>query len=240
VGTTGNICINYVGDSATVGTGNSFSFDFPANATLVLVVQEANAGLPGCSGYSLTVSGLVGNTSGSAPCAPAPTVVSRKAHGGAGTFSIPMPLTGATGVEDRVGNGGVAGTHTIVLSYTTSPAGATASVIAHNPSAATGIVSTVSFSGNDMIVDLTGVSDGQVLTLSTSGGSVSPATVPIGFLAGDSNGDRFVNSGDAIQTRGRSGQAADATNFRSDVNTDGTINSGDTTIVRARSGDSLP
>ena len=58
------------------------------------------------------------------------------------------------------------------------------------------------------------------------------------LLAGDTNGDRMVNSGDTLQTRNRSGGAASSTNFRSDVNTDGAVNSGDTSIVRARSGDS--
>ena len=60
------------------------------------------------------------------------------------------------------------------------------------------------------------------------------------FLIGDTNGDRMVNRGDALQTRNRSGQATDATNFRSDVNTDGTINSGDSSIVKSRAGTSLP
>ena len=62
----------------------------------------------------------------------------------------------------------------------------------------------------------------------------------MGILRGDTNGDRFVNSGDALQTRSRSGQATDGTNFRSDVDADGFVNSGDTTIVRAGSGTSLP
>jgi hypothetical protein len=48
-----------------------------------------------------------------------------------------------------------------------------------------------------------------------------------------------VNSGDATQTRANSGQAADATNFRTDVNVDGTVNSGDTTIARRNSGMAL-
>ena len=62
----------------------------------------------------------------------------------------------------------------------------------------------------------------------------------LGVLVGDTNGDGFVNAGDALQTRNRSGQATDATNFRSDVNADGFVNSGDTTAVRARSGTFLP
>jgi hypothetical protein len=63
--------------------------------------------------------------------------------------------------------------------------------------------------------------------------------VPMEVLVGDINGDGFVNAGDALQTRSRSGQAADATSFRSDVNLDGSVNSGDTTIVRSRSGTSI-
>ena len=54
----------------------------------------------------------------------------------------------------------------------------------------------------------------------------------VNFLSGDTNGDRFVNAGDTTRTRSRSGQATDATNFRSDVNADGSVNSGDTTVVR--------
>jgi hypothetical protein len=68
----------------------------------------------------------------------------------------------------------------------------------------------------------------------------SDVSIPMGVLLGDSNGDRFVNAGDALQTRSRSGQGTDATNFRSDVNADGFINSGDTTAVRSRSGTALP
>ena len=45
--------------------------------------------------------------------------------------------------------------------------------------------------------------------------------------------------GDALQTRNRSGQVTDATNFRSDVNTDGLVNSGDTLIVRTASGTTI-
>jgi hypothetical protein len=65
-------------------------------------------------------------------------------------------------------------------------------------------------------------------------------SVPISVLVGDTNGDRKVNSGDALQTRGRSGNALNATTFRSDVNTDGFLNAGDATVVKSRSGTSLP
>ncbi|MDQ6623822.1 MAG: dockerin type I domain-containing protein [Verrucomicrobiota bacterium] len=70
----------------------------------------------------------------------------------------------------------------------------------------------------------------------TSGNTFSSVVGRMDVLIGDTNGDRTVNSGDAQQTRNRSGQATDASNFRSDVNTDGNVNSGDAIIVRARSG----
>ena len=62
----------------------------------------------------------------------------------------------------------------------------------------------------------------------------------MGLLVGDTNSDAFVNSGDSLQTRNRSGQTTDAINFRSDVNVDGFVNSGDRFIVRSRSGGFLP
>ena len=81
-----------------------------------------------------------------------------------------------------------------------------------------------SFAGNTMTVNLTGVTDVQTITVTLSGvtdsfAQVLPDTaVSVGFLIGDTNGDRFVNAGDTTQTRSRSGQTATATNFRSDVN----------------------
>ena len=72
-----------------------------------------------------------------------------------------------------------------------------------------------------------------------SGVATGNVSVPMAILLGDSNADRATNAGDAQQTRNRSGQITDGSNFRSDVNTDGTINSGDAFIVRSRSGTGL-
>ncbi|MDQ6765938.1 MAG: hypothetical protein M3Z22_07560 [Verrucomicrobiota bacterium] len=159
-------------------------------------------------------------------------VVSRKTHGSAGTFDINMPLTGTTGVEDRVGT--PAGSHTIVFTFTSNVTGGTAS-------SSVGSVSGVSFDGADMIVQLNGIPDPQTVTVTannvTNGTGTLPAVaVNVSFLQGDTNADRVVNTGDSIQVRNASGQIVDFTNFRRDVNTDGVINSGDSFIVRARAG----
>lgn len=79
------------------------------------------------------------------------------------------------------------------------------------------------------------------MTVTLSGvNNAGDVNAPMSVLLGDSNGDGLVNAGDALQTRNRSGQATDTTNFRSDVNADGFVNSGDTLVVRANSGSGLP
>ena len=103
---------------------------------------------------------------------------------------------------------------------------------------------TQSVAGAVVTVNLSGVTDAQTIMITlinvNDGTSSGDVTFPMAILRGDTNGDRFVNSGDALQTRSRAGQAADGTNFRSDINADGLINSGDTTIVRANAGAFVP
>ncbi|MEP6699201.1 MAG: dockerin type I domain-containing protein [Verrucomicrobiota bacterium] len=166
--------------------------------------------------------------------------VSRKTHTGGGTFDVPLPLAGARGIEPRTGGAG--GNHTIVVTFSNP--------VLNGNAAVTGGTGTVTgpptFSGNTMAVNLSEVANAQNLTVTLSNvtdntNQVLPNTaINAGFLQGDSNGDGTVNSGDALQTRNRSGQTTDATNFRSDVNIDGSINSGDVFIVRSRSGTLLP
>ena len=168
-------------------------------------------------------------------------VYSRKVHGGAGTFDIPLPASGSTGIECRTG--GVNGDHTIVFTFV-------------NPLASVGGASVVSGTGNitssgmgadarEYFVNLTGVANAQQITVAltnvTDSAGNNSASVPIsmGVLLGDTTGDGFVNAGDALQTRNRSGQASSATNFRSDVNVDGFVNSGDALAFRARAGTGL-
>jgi hypothetical protein len=163
------------------------------------------------------------------------SAASRLVHGGAGTFNINLPLTGQPGVECR----STSGNFTIVLTFSNPVNGGSAGVSSGN-------VSNVAFSGNEMIVSLTGIANQQVVTLTATnvtgqnGGSVGAASVNIGFLAGDTNADRSVNSADISQTKSQSGQTVGAANFREDLNVDGSINSADISLVKSRSGTALP
>jgi hypothetical protein len=162
-----------------------------------------------------------------------------KTHGGSQSFGIPLPLSGAPGVECRTG--GASGNFTIVVTFSNNVVSGSATV-----TSGTGTVSgSPSFSGNTMTVNLTGVTDQQTITLSASNVTdvysnvLTTTSVQAGILLGDVNGDAIVNGGDTIVDRSHAGQTLDGTNFRNDVNLDGFINGGDTTIVRAHSGDSL-
>ena len=174
--------------------------------------------------------------------------VSRKLHGAAGPFDIPLPLTGPIGVECR--NGGPTGDYQIVLTF------AAPVTVSGNPQAqitsGTGQVGSGGFSNGGLVgvdgaivtVPLTNVANAQRITLTlfgaSDGANTNNVNLPMSILLGDTNGDGFVNAGDTAQTRGRAGQGTNTTNFRSDVNADGFVNSGDTTVVRARSGTFLP
>ena len=163
------------------------------------------------------------------------SVVSRLTHGAAGTFDRTLS-TSSRVVEPRDGSGN----YKIVFNFNEPVTSGTATT--------TGSVGSVttSFSGNSMIVSLTGVSDQQNVTVTANNvsgpgtGTLASASTEIGFLIGDVNGDAVVNAGDTVQVRNNSGVMLDNTNFQYDVNIDGMVNVGDTIVVRAKSGDFLP
>jgi hypothetical protein len=85
-----------------------------------------------------------------------------------------------------------------------------------------------------MIVTLFNVND------SSDGMDLSNVAIPMNVLIGDTNGDGSVNSADIGQTKSKSGQAVDGTNFRNDVGADGSLNSADIGLVKSKSGTALP
>ena len=163
----------------------------------------------------------------------APTsVVSRKTHGSAGTFEIPLPLTGAPGIENRT-----SGNHTVVATFSDNLSAGDASI-----TSGTGSVSTASVNGNTLTVSLGGVADGQTLTImlnnvtDTFGQTLPPMEVRMNLRFGDVNGNGSVNASDIGQVKANVGATVDQTNFRSDVTVNGSINSSDVSAVKATSG----
>jgi hypothetical protein len=175
-------------------------------------------------------------------------VVSRKVHGSAGTFDIPLPLHGPAaansnapshgtpGIECR--SGGANNQHQIILTFPKAVTFDNASLTG------TGTIVSATATGTDVTVNLSGVTNGQAINLNFSalsdGEITSDFSIPIGFLLGDTNGNGVVNTSDVGQTKSFSGQGVDTTNFRADLNVSGTVNATDIGLVKANAGSALP
>jgi hypothetical protein len=187
-----------------------------------------------------------------APNAPAlaPYVTSRKDHLAPYnhipwfiTCDINLPATGSSGTECR--SGGTLGTHQLVISFpkniTLNPPTGTPGV---RVSSGIGSVSQFAVNDNEVVVNLTGVANTQAIAVTLSqvsdGTNTADVVVPARFLLGDTTGNGSVNASDISQTKARSGQALDYTNFRSDVNLNGSINASDISLVKSKSGSALP
>ena len=166
---------------------------------------------------------------------------SRKSHGGAGTFDINMPIIGAKGVEPRTG--GIPGNHQIMFTFANNVSLASAGVSPAQNGAGR-LAGPPIVNGNRITLNLTDVTNQQVLTVQLTGVSdglvSSDLTIPIGILAGDANADQRVNVADVNRTKAASGHLVNRNNFRFDVNLDGQINIDDTNFVKSVSGTSLP
>jgi hypothetical protein len=173
------------------------------------------------------------------PCAPmASDAFSRKVHGSAGTFDIPLPLTGNVGVECR--SGGATNDYQMIIDFPTTVTVGSASV-----TSGTGMVSSFSGSGTSQItVNLTGVTDAQRITMTlhnvNNGTSTGDVPVSMGVLVGDVNDNAVVNASDVSLTKSQVGQPVSGSNFREDVNTNGTISSTDVALVKSEVGTALP
>jgi hypothetical protein len=172
---------------------------------------------------------------GGAPMAQ--SAFSRKVHGGAGTFDIPLPLTGNVGVECR--SGGATNDYQMIFNFANSVTVGSASV-----TSGTGSVSSFSVSGSQVTVNLTGVINVQRITVTlfnvNDGTHMGNVPVSMGVLVGDVNGNAVVNASDVSLTKSQVGQAVSGSNFREDVNANGLINSVDVALVKSKVGTALP
>jgi hypothetical protein len=163
--------------------------------------------------------------------------VSRKAHGSAGTFdlALSLALTSPT-TEPRQGPA-----QSIVFTFD-KPANAATATITEGVATA----STPTFSGNNVIVNLTGVTNQQYVTVSLSsidssdGGTGGTASARIGFLAGDVSQNRVVTVADLGLVNAQLAQPVTAANYLKDVNANGTLTVADKGITNANLTKALP
>jgi hypothetical protein len=161
------------------------------------------------------------------------SAASRLTHGSAGTFDIAMPLAGTSGVEDRTSS-----TYNAVFTFDGPVTSGEVTVLS-----GTATVGTISFSGNSMTAQLTGVTVAEVVTLrvqNINGDGQLHGDVPFGFLTADVNGNRIVDRPDQQQIQTDRGQPVTASNFRDDINLSGRVDRPDQQSVQTNRGHSIP
>jgi len=166
------------------------------------------------------------------------SAASRKVHGAASTFDMPLSLVSVTNptTEPRQGP-----TQTIVFTFDKPISSATATI---TEGAATPGVPT--FTGNAVVVGLTGVNNQQYVTVSltnvvsSDGGIGGSGSVRIGFLAGDVNQNRSVSLADLGLVNAQLAQTVTVANYLKDVNANGTVSLADKGITNANLAKALP
>jgi PKD repeat protein len=174
--------------------------------------------------------------------------VSRKTHGASGDQDLILSLTGPRKVECRkAGAPGVSGAdHKLIFVFpnTLSSVGSISAVGtgATQPGPSSGSIGTDT---HQYIVNLTGIADGQYITVTLnnvhdSTGAVGSVSATMGVLLGDTNGDGNVDGTDVSQTKSQSGSAASDSTFRRDLNCDGFVDGTDVSFVKSKSGGHIP
>ncbi len=157
-------------------------------------------------------------------------VQSRKTHGSAGTFDLPIDRTQTVGGSVTVEPRAIGSGHKIVFQFD----GTITSIgtVTVSPNMAVTSTST----SNEIVVTLSNASDNQrvAITLANINGTVSTPTVALGFLLGDVNNSRSVNASDISAVKARSGAVVTSANAVYDVNASGGINAADISGIKAR------
>jgi hypothetical protein len=229
--------------SATASSGLPVTFDTWTPGTCTVTGNSVTASAVSLCGIRASQAGT-GNISaapqvlGLAQVSLTPTlvsVVSRKVHGSAGTFDLPLS--------------------TVLTNPTTEPRGGTVHIVFTFDRPISGALLTIdgayfgankTISGNDVIIDFGAVTNTQYLgvsldnVLSTDGGTGGSGSVRVGFLLGDVNQNRVVTLADLGLVNQQLAQLVTAANYLKDVNVSGTLSLADKGITNANLTKALP
>jgi hypothetical protein len=204
------------------------------NGTWSLYVVDDSAGDAGniLAGWTIALTTSTNVCSGQ-PSLALVSAQSRRVHGAAGTFDLPLSLvpTNPT-TEPRQGPA-----QTVVLTFNKAITGATAAITEGTATAAA-----PTFSGNDVVVNLTGVNNQQYVTISLtniSDGQAAPVAAP----RGDSWSRRIrtaITVADVGLVNLQLAQPVTAANFLKDVNASGTLTVADKALATGNLTKALP
>ncbi len=164
---------------------------------------------------------------------------SKRTHGTAGAFGIPLLITDQASdpftVEPRMFAEG----HEIIFRF--SRAVSMPGMVSAQDGNGDAVQATIAgYSGNAVRVSLVGVPNKARLSISLGGvnGSISTAVL-MGFLAGDINGSHSVTAADISAVKANNGKPVSSTSFRFDLDGSGVINGADLSFAKARAGTKL-
>lgn len=166
------------------------------------------------------------------------SVVSRKVHGGAGTFEIDLPLTGPRGVECRApGNTGIAGVDYKLVFTLATPV-----TSCGTPSTGAAITGP---NQDQCTVNLTGIANAQYKTVTLNGvvnatGATGNISGTMGVLIGDVTANGLVDGNDVSAVQSHTRQPVSDTNFQYDVTANGVIDGNDVSTTQGQTRTSLP
>ena len=215
-----------------IGLSNGTPYNFTVTASNII-----GTGTPSAASNTVTPS--------SAPSAPVlVSAVSRKVHFSVGpptsgpvTYDMPLSaVTTSPTTEPRIGPA-----QTIVFTFNKTVNGATVTI-----TEGIAVSGGPTFSGNDVIVNLTGVNNQQYVTIaltnvvSPDGGTGGGGSVRVGFLLADVNQSRVVTLADLGLINAQLSQPVTSANYLKDVNASNTMSLGDKGIANANLTKSLP
>jgi hypothetical protein len=155
-----------------------------------------------------------------------------KMHGGAGSFPIDLPLTGDPGIECR--SGGATNDYQVIVNFA-GPVNFSPPAVVTSGSGS--VASSTGNGTNQVTLNLTGVTNGQIITVAlfdaNDGANSGDVGVRMGVLIGDVNASRRTDAGDVTAVRNHTVSIpTDAATARFDVNVSGRIDAGDVTATR--------
>jgi hypothetical protein len=220
----------FIGDTGTAGSTFDDVTANPAQPVYYVVRAVNNVDLAG---------GAVSNEI-NLPATPGiwlQSIGSRMSHGGT-PFDVDLPLYGI-GIECR---SGAAGNFTLVFTF----ANPFSSVSSVNVTSGTGAVNNYTTQSGALVVNLTGVTNAQRLSVTLTnardsvGNTAESITVTMGVLLGDVNANKLVTNADVSSIQAQVGATVTQSNFRNDVNANGTLSNGDVAAAQAQVGAQLP
>lgn len=167
--------------------------------------------------------------------------VSRKVHGNAGTFDLPLPATGTVATECRLPGPN----NSYQLVFTFGQAVTTAGSLVVNQGTASLGSALVGPQSNQVTVNLTGVSNAQQLLVTltgvqgTSGSTLADVPARMNVLIGDVNASGLVDGNDVSAVQSKTRQKATNTNFLFDVNASGLIDGNDVAATQRQTRTSI-